>query len=241
MIIIPSIDIKDGNCVRLTQGDFSRVSQYPLKPEEVAFRFFEDGASVLHLVDLNGAKFGKISQIDCIKTIRKVFKQVMQVGGGIRDDDDIDTLLNIGVNRVVIGSSAVLNIEITTKWLEKHGSDVIVLALDFRLEDSVPYLAVKGWQKQTQKSLWDVLDIYPAVSRVLCTDINKDGMGNGPNLEFYREIKKRYPNLKVQSSGGISSMEDILKLKELDLDGAIVGKALHDNKLNLREVIACLR
>lgn len=239
--IIPSIDIKDGDCVRLVQGDFAKVSQYQLKPEEVAFKFSDGGASVLHVVDLDGAKFGKISQIDCIKSIRKAFRQIIQVGGGIRSDEDIETLLNTGVDRIVIGSSAVLNIETTKQWIKKYGSDVIVLALDFKTENYIPHLAVKGWQEQTQKSLWDILNLYPMSKHILCTDINKDGMGNGPNLHFYKEIRSRYPNLQIQASGGISSIEDLMALKELNIDGAIIGKALHENKLNLQEVIRCLK
>lgn len=239
--IIPSIDLKDGTCVRLTQGDFTKVSNYQPKPEEVAYAFSNAGASTLHIVDLDGAKSGKISQIDCIKSIRQNFNGIMQVGGGIRSDNNIDILLNIGINRLVIGSNALLNIEITKEWIKKYSADVIVLAVDFKIEKNIPYLAIKGWQEQTQKSLWNILNLYPEILHVLCTDINKDGMEQGPNLKFYQEIKTRYPNLKIQASGGISTIKDILELEKLGLDGAIIGKALHENKLNLKEAILCLK
>ncbi len=239
MIIIPSIDIQNGRCVRLAQGDFGKVSQYRLNPADVAVRFSDTGAAVLHVVDLDGAKSGSITQIGCIKSIRKSFKQIIQVGGGIRSDVDIDALFEFGVDRVVIGSSAVLNWQNTTGWLEKYGSDVIVLALDFCLNDGIPYVAIKGWQEKTQTVVWDVLESYPTLKHVLCTDISKDGMQVGPNFGFYKEIKKRYPKIEVQASGGISSMQDILELKTMEVDAAIIGKALYEGKLDLWEAITC--
>lgn len=239
MIIIPSIDLQNGNCVRLVQGDFGRVSQYPLNPVDMAARFSDAGASVLHIVDLDGAKFGKITQIDSIKAIRKSFNQIIQVGGGIRSEYDIDLLLNLGVDRVVIGSIAVLNQQVTTKLLEKYGADVVVLALDFFVNGGMPYLAIKGWQEQTKRTVWEVLDSYPKLEHLLCTDISKDGMQIGPNFEFYEQIKSMYPAIKVQASGGVSTIQDILELKKLRLDAAIIGKALYEGKLDLSEIISC--
>lgn len=241
MIIIPSIDIQNGNCVRLTQGDFARVSQYSLDPADIAARFSDTGASVLHIVDLDGAKSGTITQIDCIKSIRKSFKQVIQVGGGIRSENDIDTLLKLGIDRVVIGSSAVLSKESTTEWLKKYGSGVIVLALDFCFNDGIPYVAIKGWQEKTNRAVWDVWESYPTLEHLLCTDISKDGIQLGPNFQFYEEIKAKYPEIKVQASGGVSSVQDILELKSLQVDSAIIGKALYEGQLDLKEAIACSR
>lgn len=241
MIIIPSIDIQSGNCVRLTQGDFGKVSQYSLSPADVAARFSDTGASILHVVDLDGARSGAITQKDGIKSIRQSFKQIVQVGGGIRSNNDIDELLGFGIDRIVIGSSAVLNISTTSEWLEQYGSDAIVLALDFYLDDGMPYLAVKGWKEKTQRTVWEVLELYPTLENVLCTDISKDGMEAGPNFKFYQEMKARYPKVKVQASGGISSVQDILELKRLEIDAAIIGKALHEGKLDLQEAIACSR
>ncbi len=241
MIIIPSIDIQNGNCVRLTQGDFGRVVQYPLNLADIAARFSDAGASVLHIVDLDGAKSGTITQIDCIKSIRKSFKQIIQVGGGIRSEHDIDTLLTLGIDRVVIGSSAVLNNGNTTEWLDTYGSDVIILALDFRVNDGMPYVAIRGWQEKTKSTVWDVLQSYPTLKHLLCTDISKDGMQIGPNFQFYEEIKAKYPEIKVQASGGVSSVQDILELKRLQVDSTIIGKALHEGRLDLEKAIACSR
>lgn len=241
MIIIPSIDIQNGHCVRLTQGDFGKVSKYLLNPEDVAARFSDTGASVLHIVDLEGARSGVITQKDCIKSVRKSFKQIVQVGGGIRSLDDIDALFGCGVDRVVIGSSAVLNTQTTTEWLEKYGCDVIVLALDFYLDDGIPYVAIKGWQEKTKRTVWDVLESYSALKHVLCTDISKDGMQAGPNFKFYQEIKAKYPKIEIQASGGVSSRQDIIDLKTMQVDAVIIGKALYEGNLDLQEAIACSR
>jgi len=241
MIIIPSIDIQSGNCVRLTQGDFRKVSKYSLSPADVAAQFSDTGASVLHVVDLDGARSGAVSQKDCIKSIRKSFKQTVQVGGGIRSKNDIDELLGFSIDRVVIGSSAVLNTSSTLEWLETYGADTLVLALDFYLDDGMPYLAAKGWKEKTQRTVWEALELYPTLKHVLCTDISKDGMQAGPNFKFYQEMKERYPKVKIQASGGISSVQDILELKRLQIDAAIIGKALHEGKLDLKEIIACSR
>ena len=239
MIIIPSIDIKNGACVRLIQGDFTQVSSYSSMPCDIAAKFCNWNVPALHVVDLDGAKSGNISQIECIQSIRSSFQRCIQVGGGIRHTEDIDILLKLGVDRIVIGSNAVLDQKTTKKWLEKYGPDVIVLALDFRIKEGQPYLAVQGWQQDTQKNVWSVLDSYPTISYVLCTDISKDGMQTGPNFEFYREIKQRYPALKIQASGGITSIQDISELKKLQLYGAVIGKALYENKLDLQEAILC--
>lgn len=241
MKIIPSIDIQNGACVRLKQGDFTSVSKYAINPIDGASEFYNSGATVLHIVDLDGAKSGKISQIDCIKAIRGVFKKTIQVGGGIRDDADIDALLNIGIDRVVIGSTAVLDPKKTTRWFEQYGADAIVLALDFMLEDGVPYVMIKGWQEKTKVSVWDVLALYPKLNHVLCTDISKDGMQSGPNSAFYQSIKTRYPNIKVQASGGVSSLDDIKKLAAYGIDAAIIGKAFYEGALDLKTVMTCLK
>lgn len=241
MIIIPSIDIQNGNCVRLAQGNFEKVSQYSLNPAYVASKFSATGASVLHIVDLDGAKSGAITQIDCIKSIRQSFKQTIQVGGGIRSENDINTLLKFGIDRIVIGSSAVLDAQKTAGWLKKYGSDVIVLALDFCLDDGIPYVAIKGWQEKTKRTVWDVLESYPTLKHLLCTDISKDGMQIGPNFQFYEAVKEKYPEIKVQASGGISSIQDILELKRLQVDAAIIGKALYESQLDLEEAIVSLR
>ena len=192
-------------------------------------------------MDLDGARSGVIAQTNCIQSIRGAFGKIIQVGGGIRTERDIESLLNLGMDRVVIGSSAVLDVEKTVSWIDQYGADVIVLALDFCVNDDMPLLAIKGWQEKTNCSLWDVLQLYPKLKHLLCTDISKDGMKIGPNFQFYQEIKERFPGISVQASGGVSSLQDVLKLKSLQVDGAVIGKALYEGQLDLKEAISCSR
>jgi phosphoribosylformimino-5-aminoimidazole carboxamide ribotide isomerase len=241
MIIIPSIDLKNGQVVRLLQGDFNKTSIYNFQPQEMAKSFLDKGARALHTVDLDGAQNGKITQLDAIREIRNAFPHTLQVGGGIREDDDIEKLLNIGVNRVVIGSRAVSNIEKTIGWIEKFGSEKIVLALDFKISNGSPLLLTTGWQETTNKILWDVIANYKKLSHVLCTDISKDGMQIGPNFDFYSECKKRHPSFQIQASGGVGSLADISKLKAAGIDAAIVGKAIYENKIDLEKAIELAR
>ena len=241
MIIIPSIDIKNGSCIRLMQGDFKRVTEYFLNLKDVAAKFSCNGASVLHVVDLDGAKSGYIQQISTIKSIRSAFKKNIQVGGGVRSTNDIEALLALGVDRVVIGSSAVLDIELTTEWLEKYGEDKIVLALDFYFDNGEPYVFIKGWQEKTRFTVWDMLKIYPKLKYLLCTDISKDGMQLGPSFKFYADIKAKYPGLIFQASGGVSSLQDLIKLQDLNIDAAIVGRAIYENKFDFKEALTCLK
>lgn len=241
MIIIPSIDIQNGKCVRLTQGDFKQTSVYHNTPEHIAQIFAAKGATTLHIVDLDGAQRGCLTQIECIKKIRQNFPDVLQVGGGIRSDQDIAQLFELGIERIVLGSQAIQNIVQTKAWLSQYGPEKIVLALDFNIHSSIPYLAIQGWLEQTQLSLWEVLDQYANVIHVLCTDIGKDGMQSGPNLPFYQQFRQRYPQIQLQSSGGVSSMQDLLQLQQQGVSAAIIGKALYENKLSLEEVLLCLK
>lgn len=240
MIIIPSIDLKQGQCVRLKQGDFNQTVTYTNTPQKVAEQFKREGATVLHVVDLDGAKNGALAQVDLIADIVSIFSGTVQVGGGIRTTQDIDTLLSVGVKRVVIGTQALLNIPQTLTWLETYGPETIMLALDFRLQQGIPYLAADGWQTQTAQSLWDVLSLFSSVTQVLCTDISKDGMQQGPNLAVYQECLLKFPALKLQASGGISRLQDITQLNNSGLAGCIIGKAFYENTLSLPEVLQCL-
>jgi phosphoribosylformimino-5-aminoimidazole carboxamide ribotide isomerase len=241
MIIIPSIDIKAGKSVRLIQGDFNQTSIYSNSPKEMAKIFKSNGADILHIVDLDGAKAGKIMQLEIISDIVKAFDGPIQVGGGIRKKSDIDRLFAIGVERVVIGTSAAIDILQTKNWLKEYGSKKIVLALDFKMAAEIPYIAISGWQEKTSQNLWQLLQEYPEIYSVLCTDIRKDGMQIGPNFKFYQELKTRHPNLNIQASGGISTIQDIIKLQILEIGGAIIGKAIYENKISLTEAIKCLK
>ncbi len=240
MIIIPSIDIKEGKCVRLTQGDFRQSTVYSSTPGAIAQQFSDRGAIRLHIVDLDGAKIGQLSQISTIKDIILNFKGLVQVGGGIRRKADIDTLLMLGADRIVIGTGAVQDIAQTLTWINEYGPSSIVLAFDFKMTENVPYIAVSGWQENTKLRLWDILDNYQNIEHILCTDIAKDGMQEGPNFTFYKTLRTSYPKIKVQASGGIRNLDDLKKLDDLGVSGAIVGKAIYENKISIEEAIICL-
>lgn len=240
MIILPSIDIINGNCVRLKQGDFAQQTTYNATPAMMAKFFKQEGAKAMHVVDLQGAKNGKLMQLDVIASIVEAFGEGVQAGGGVRTREDVDLLLASGVNRVVIGTRAVTQQHDTSVWLNDYGIDRLVFALDFRLKDSIPCLATSGWQADSQLTLWELLDNLPDFSHVLCTDIGQDGMQKGPNLTMYEFCVQQYPRIHFQASGGIGRLTDIRALNALGLSAAIIGKALYEEKLLLSEAISCL-
>ncbi len=240
MQIIPSIDIKNGQCVRLKQGDFQQVSVYNQAPEKIAKNFHDAGAEILHVVDLDGAKNGKLTQIEAIRAIRANFQGIIQLGGGIRTREDCEILQKIGINRMVIGSLAIKNPNLCQAWLKEYGAEKIVLALDFNIRDNYPLVAVSGWQSATDISVWQVCADFPNIKHVLATDIGKDGMQVGPNFGFYQELLAKFPKIAIQASGGVSNYQDLKQLQAMGLSGAIIGKALHEAKITLSEAISCL-
>ncbi|MFC3907578.1 1-(5-phosphoribosyl)-5-[(5-phosphoribosylamino)methylideneamino]imidazole-4-carboxamide isomerase [Legionella dresdenensis] len=239
MNIIPSIDLKNGQCVRLKQGDFKQLTIYPLDPVSVAQQYNQMDISCLHIVDLDGAEQKKPVQLELIAAIASAFKGDIQVGGGVRTRQDIEALFTCGVTRVVIGTSAVMDVNRVRQWLQSYSAERIVIALDFWLEKDMPFLAINGWQTATAVNLWQQLELFTGIEHVLCTDISKDGMGNGPNLEFYRQAASRFPAVKFQASGGVSSLKDIHELKDSGVAGCIIGKALFEGTLKLPEVAIC--
>ncbi|GAB7140256.1 1-(5-phosphoribosyl)-5-[(5-phosphoribosylamino)me thylideneamino]imidazole-4-carboxamide isomerase [Deferribacterales bacterium RsTz2092] len=241
MLIIPSIDILDGQCVRLIKGDFQQKTIYSDEPSKVASRFSAAGATVLHVVDLDGAKNGKLVNTGVLKLIANAFDGVVQVGGGIRSAGDIDKIFSAGVSRAVVGSLAVKEPQVTHKILAQYGADKIVLALDFKIDDNVPYIAVSGWKENTKTTLWQLLDEYPELKYGLITDISRDGLQTGANIALYGELKRRYPDLYVEASGGVSGLEDLSKLRDIGLYGAISGRAIYEGNLSLSEAIECLK
>jgi phosphoribosylformimino-5-aminoimidazole carboxamide ribotide isomerase len=240
MIIIPSIDLRQGQCVRLRQGDFNQTTIYTNSAVNMVTEFKKQGASALHIVDLDGAKNARPTQTSLIAEIINSFSGRVQVGGGVRTDDDIEILFYMGATQVVIGTQAIFDIQKTLSWIEKYGATKIVIALDFRYLENTPYLATHGWQTQTKKTLWEALSELPATAQILCTDISKDGMQKGPSFEVYQTCLSKFPALKLQASGGVSSLADIKKLKQQGLSACIIGKAFCENKLSLPEVLACL-
>ncbi|MCP3678990.1 MAG: 1-(5-phosphoribosyl)-5-[(5-phosphoribosylamino)methylideneamino]imidazole-4-carboxamide isomerase [Gammaproteobacteria bacterium] len=241
MNIIPAIDLKAGQCVRLTSGQFDQITHYSDDPVDVARQYEQAGATDLHVVDLDGACQGTVAQLPQLLAIREATSLTIQIGGGVRQQETIETLLSAGIDRVVIGSLAVKDIEQTKMLLQRFGQDKLVLAFDVKIDrDNVPVAATHGWQVNSEKSLWSLLDQYSEVNlqRVLCTDIHKDGTLMGPNIELYRQCVLRYPNLSIQASGGIAQLEDFSALARAGAAAAIVGKALFENRFSYADAIA---
>ncbi len=238
MIIYPAIDLKDKECVRLLKGDFAQKTIYNPNPLSQAKEFIKDGSKYIHIVDLDGAKSPDDSQADIIIDIAKNTNLEIQTGGGIRKVEQVEKLLNNGIKRVIIGSLCVKEKELVASWLEKFTPDNIVLALDVNIIDGIPYIATSGWQESSEVSLWEILEFYHNKGlHILCTDISKDGMLTGCNIELYKEIIAKYPSYKLQASGGVNTLEELKELSALDISGAIVGKAIYENKISLSEAI----
>jgi len=240
MELFPAIDLQGGTCVRLTRGDFNASTSYDADPVIAAQRFAEAGASWLHIVDLDGARNQAMQQTEAIKRIAKSCPLCIQAGGGVRTQNDIERLLCAGATRVIVGSLAVQNPALVQRWIKTFGADRIVIALDVRIDkDNIPYVLARGWQEETQRTLWQTLTAYKdcALRTTLCTDIARDGMLSGPNLDMYREMCRRFPTLDVLASGGIASLNDIDELSNLPVAGAITGKALYENRFDLREAL----
>ena len=239
MIIYPAIDLKDGKCVRLKQGDFAAVTVYETDPMKMAAKFTEAGAEWVHMVDLDGAKAGEMQQFDLIANVAKNTKLKVQAGGGIRSEKTVKRLLDSGVARVVVGSLAVKNRALVQQWLREFGGDRIILAFDIRYHDGEPEILTHGWQAGSQQLLWDVLDAYDGsgLKSILCTDVGRDGMLEGSNHALYRVMQERWPQLEVLASGGVSGLEDLLDLAKIGASGAIVGKAIYEGRINLANAI----
>ncbi|MBQ4214727.1 MAG: 1-(5-phosphoribosyl)-5-[Bacteroidales bacterium] len=232
--IIPAIDIIDAKCVRLSQGDYAQKKVYNENPLEVAKEFEDNGIKRLHLVDLDGAKSNRIVNYKVLETIATHTNLTIDFGGGLKTDDDLRIAFESGASMVTGGSIAVKNREMFLSWLKKYSSEKIILGADAKHEQ----IAVSGWQEGTSLNLFDFLKDYVAegVSKIICTDISKDGMLQGANVDLYVKIKKQFPDLYVIASGGISSIDDILNLNEQGIDGVITGKAIYEGKISLKEL-----
>ena len=239
MRIIPAIDLKDGMCVRLLQGDFEKTTEYSADPAEIGQRFSALAVDDLHIVDLDGARTGTQQNHSIVAEIIAQSGLTVQLGGGIRERDDVVRWLAAGVTRCVVGSVAIKKPETVRQWLGEFGADAIVLALDIKLNESgVPMLTTQGWTEDSDVSLWDCIDNYRdvGVRHVLCTDVARDGAMTGPNFNLYGDILARYQGLSLQASGGVRSIEDLHKLRELGIPAAITGRALLDGKITATEV-----
>jgi phosphoribosylformimino-5-aminoimidazole carboxamide ribotide isomerase len=239
MIVIPAIDLKNGQCVRLLKGEFDQVTEYTFDPLALAESYRDAGCSLLHLVDLDGARDGRPGNEKIIRKLSIIEGLAIQVGGGLRNESLIETVLETGVRRVVLGSAAMLRPQAAVQWLKDFGASRIVLALDARLDaEGVPRLSSHGWTRDTGQSLWQALDLFSEAGliHVLCTDIDRDGAMTGPNLELYAEFLARYPQLEIQASGGVRDAGDLRALEQTGVHAAIVGKALLDGKITPEEL-----
>jgi len=241
MTIYPAIDILDGRVVRLAQGDFASATYYHDDPLAQAVSFAEAGAEWVHMVDLSAAKSGPSQVTSIVADVARSTGMKVQVGGGIRERGQIDRLLEAGARRIVIGSLAVREVDTVRGWLKDFGGQQICVAADVAIEQDVPMMRVNAWRDSGGQSLWDFLNGFASVGllHVLCTDVSRDGLLQGPNFELYDKAMAQYPNLQVQASAGVKSLDDIRELKEKKLAGVIVGRALYEGCFTLAEALAC--
>ncbi|MCM2679418.1 1-(5-phosphoribosyl)-5-[(5-phosphoribosylamino)methylideneamino]imidazole-4-carboxamide isomerase [Echinimonas agarilytica] len=239
-MIIPALDLIGGEVVRLYQGDYAQQTTYSFNPVEQFQLYRAAGAEWLHLVDLDGAKDTSARQLTTIAELIDKTDAKIQVGGGIRSEEDVKQLLDIGAQRVVIGSLAVKQPELVAEWMRKYGPEHIVLALDINIdENGNKHVAISGWQESSSMTLEQLIEHYQAagLKHVLCTDISRDGTLQGSNVELYTEMASKYPNIAWQSSGGIGGLADIADLRPTGVSGVIVGRALLEGKFTAEQAI----
>jgi phosphoribosylformimino-5-aminoimidazole carboxamide ribotide isomerase len=234
MIIIPAIDIIDGKCVRLTQGDYSQKKIYNEQPLEIAKQFEDAGLKRLHLVDLDGAKAGAIRNWKVLETIAGKTSLVIDFGGGIKTNKDVAIVFNSGAKLATVGSIAVTDETEFLMWLEIFGADKFLLGADVKKEK----IALHGWQETSDIWVYDFIEKYvqQGVNQVFCTDVSKDGKLEGPAVDLYKSIVEKFTDLHFIASGGVSSMTDLEVLEEIGCKGAIVGKAIYENRISLSEL-----
>lgn len=236
MEIIPAIDIIDGKCVRLTQGDYSQKKIYNEHPLEVALEFEDAGLERLHLVDLDGAKAGTVKNWKVLETIAGKTTLIVDFGGGIKSEKDVTIVFDCGAALATVGSIAVKNKEVFEKWLLQFGSEKFLLGADVKGEN----IAVHGWTETTDINLFDFLQQYVGlgITQVFCTDVSKDGLLAGPSMDLYKKIIERFSSLHFIASGGVSSMKDLDHLAAIGCSGAIIGKAIYENRISLQDLQA---
>ncbi len=239
-MIIPAIDLIDGQVVRLYQGDYNQQTTFKLNPLTQLRSYQVQGAKWLHIVDLTGAKNPDKRQTQLIAQLVKNLDANIQVGGGIRSEAQVIELLEIGVKRVVIGSLAVKQPELVQNWLQKYGSEAICLALDININSQgEKIVAVSGWQTAGGKTLESLVESFTDLKYALVTDISRDGTLQGSNIQLYQEITKLYPNIQWQASGGIASLADVAAVRDSGASGIIIGKALLIENFTVEEAISC--
>ena len=234
MRIIPAIDIIDGKCVRLTKGDYSTKKVYNENPVEVAKRFEGIGIEYLHLVDLDGAKAQHIVNFKILEQISSKTSLKIDFGGGLKSNEDLHIAFNSGARQITGGSIAVKNPKMFESWVEKYGGTKIILGADCNNNK----IAVSGWQEESEEEVIPFINQYhkKGINYVICTDIAKDGMLEGPSFELYKDIMASAPQVKLIASGGVTSIDDLNKLESMGCEAAIIGKAIYEGHISLKEL-----
>ncbi|MBQ2589651.1 MAG: 1-(5-phosphoribosyl)-5-[Prevotella sp.] len=233
--LIPAIDLIDGKCVRLTKGDYNQKKVYNENPVEIAKGFEEMGFKRLHVVDLDGARSKHIVNVDVLKAITTETNLIVDFGGGIKSEEDIEKAFANGASMVTIGSIAVTQPELFLKWLDQYGAEKLILGADVKNG----MISINGWKEDSAEQLLPFLKKYidHGVKNVLCTEISKDGTLQGPALQLYQEIMAAYPQLHLIASGGVSSNEDIIALDQAGIPAVVFGKAFYEGKINIPELL----
>jgi phosphoribosylformimino-5-aminoimidazole carboxamide ribotide isomerase len=233
--IIPAIDIIDGKCVRLTQGDYSQQKIYNERPLEVARAFEDAGLQRLHLVDLDGARAGAVRNWKVLETLAGKTGLVIDFGGGLKKAEDVDIVFNSGAALATIGSLAVKQPEVFVQWMAHYGAERFLLGADVKNEK----IAVGGWLETTDKWIYDFIGEYVqrGIRQVFCTDVSKDGLLQGPSLELYKNIVEKFPQLHFIASGGVSGLDDVYRLEEAGCKGVIIGKAIYEGRITLKDLV----
>lgn len=233
MRIIPAIDIIDGKCVRLSKGDYSTQKTYNENPLEVAKAYEDQGIEYLHLVDLDGAKSKHIVNHKVLETIATKTNLKIDFGGGLKSDEDLHIAFESGAKQITGGSIAVKDPDTFTSWIEQYGAEKIILGADVKGE----YIATDGWLETSDQSLFDFLAHYQTkgIQHSICTDISKDGMLQGPSFDLYQKILSE-TEVKLIASGGISQFDELLRLADMGCEGTIIGKAIYENRISLKQL-----
>ena len=232
--IIPAIDIINGHCVRLSQGDYQRITDYSESPAAMAENFEALGFKRLHVVDLDGTRSGKVINIKALNEITSRTNLIVDFGGGIKSEEDLKNVFEAGASAVSIGSIAVSDPDIVSLWADSFGAEKFIISADVR--DNI--VRTNGWTKNSGITLNQLISRYrnKNIRRVLCTDISRDGMLCGSNIELYQTIMEQFPDCKLIASGGISSLDDIKKLDEAKIPAVVIGKAIYEQQINLEEL-----
>lgn len=234
MRIIPAIDIINGECVRLSKGDYNQKTVYSKNVLDVAKNFEDNGIQFLHLVDLDGAKQNRIINYKILEQISTQTNLIIDFGGGLKSEEDIKIAIESGAKQVTLGSVAIKNPELFLESLEKYGSEKIILGADARKEK----IAISGWLEESETNIYDFIKekTESGIQYVISTDIDKDGMLEGPSFDLYEKIIAENPNIKLIASGGITSASDLEKVKSIGCEGAIIGKALYENRITFNDL-----